>query len=552
MIAWVSGPRSLTCRVCGAREGASLVARVTAFHEVGLEAVRCGACGSIQLTEHPRDFAPTTAAIDSYVESGAGIGAIAEVFAGIGQRPGIRFLDVGCSYPFALDLARLLFDWEVLGVEPSPAGERGGRELKVEVLSDFLTPESQLGDGFDVVLASEVIEHVTDPLTFLSTIRSHLTPTGVLVMTTPAAEIVDAAEPENEVLLALSPGYHVFLASVPGMQLLLTKAGFASHSVIRERGTLRITARIGPDTANPDDATGSHPVSLDDLEHYYAWRGERAPVSTPLALGLATRLFRLRVARGDFRGATAALPRMVRATRAVHGVDLRRPQSAAVRAALVRTAPISSIGATFALGMFELLHRGRARRAAAYFELSELVCDRVLATSNIIDGDSADLRFEAPFHRALALARFDPDAAAALALDLASSLDPNRFRAGDFLVSRQCRVYTELVAAGAHSVAPGLTDLVAEHAAILAADSDPVFRTAGLDALFSLGMAALLTAQPALAVQRLAACADLLRVGPTTDHATALLRNTERHLATARAQADARMSATPTRRPGLR
>jgi SAM-dependent methyltransferase len=526
MLTWAEAPRALECRVCGIAGAATMIVTITALDEVGLEAIRCASCGSIQLVDEPRDFAPTNASIDAYVESGAGIGAIAAVFSGLDHARDLRFLDVGCSYPFALDLARFLYRWNVVGVEPSPAGRRGGRELGVDVRGEYLTPTSTVGDGFDVILASEVVEHVTDPLEFLSTIRARLSPRGSLVMTTPAAEIVSPLEARNEVLLALSPGYHVFLASVAGMETLLARAGFASWSVIRDGGSLRVTAHA---TDEPRGATSTAPVSLDDLERYYDWRGRRSPARSMLALGLVTRLFRLRVARGDFSGARRTLRRLYRSARAVHGVDLRKPETGFSTSQIAAQPPWSIAGASFALGMYELLYRGRSPRAVSYFELSELVARAAHAQANFVDGDTADLMFQAPYHRAIALARFRPDDAAALGMELTTMLDPTAPRRAEFLASRQCRIWTELVANGSYPVDSALASAVAETSVRLARDADDDFRVAGLDALYSLGIAALNTGAAGSAAEWFDSCVAACLTAPASAHTTNLIMSARRH-----------------------
>ncbi|HMH57745.1 MAG TPA: class I SAM-dependent methyltransferase, partial [Galbitalea sp.] len=246
------------------------------------------------MVDSPQDFSPDRESIARYTELLAGIGTIAESLGTADPTTVARFLDVGCNYPYSLDLARFLYGWDAVGVEPSPAGAIGARELGVDVRSEFLSPNSDLGDPFDLILASEVIEHVTDPLEFLQTIRTRLAPGGRAVLTTPAAEIVDPREDPNSALLAISPGFHVFLASVRGMKILLARAGYSEFTVVRDQGTLKITARASEPTS--PQLTGGVPVSSDDLDRYYEWRGRKARSRSALAVGMWTRLLRLRIA----------------------------------------------------------------------------------------------------------------------------------------------------------------------------------------------------------------------------------------------------------------
>jgi SAM-dependent methyltransferase len=535
MLTWVTGQRDLQCRVCGEHGIGDLVAEITAFDVVGLEAVRCRVCGSIDLADEPQDFSPDDRSLDVYIEAGAGIGTIASTLSDLGHGGVKRFLDVGCNYPFSLDLARFLYGWDVLGVEPSPAGRRGARELGVDIREEFLTPQTDIGGEFQLVLASEVIEHVTDPLGFLQTIRAHLASDGALVMTTPAAEIVSPDETTNDALLALSPGFHVYLASVKGMLLLLEHAGFRSVQVERVGGSLHIAARVAPDLQLATG--GGNPVGPDELERYYAWRGKHAAHGSALALGLATRLVRLRCARGDFDGVRRELPWLFRTVKARHGFDLKSPRSALRAINRMAQLPWSVTGSAFALGMYHLLGSGNARKAVQYFELSELVAERCLAQSHIVDGDTVDLLFQAPYHRLLALAQFDPARAAEDALRLGESLADRGESGTERVTSRQCRVYVDLVSRRSYVRGSALEKTVVDAAPRLAVSLLDEPRRDGLDALYSLGVAALNTGDAQSAAHWFEDCLAAISSDPDSEHATSLARVCDELLRMARDRA---------------
>lgn len=208
-LTWFDDERALDCRVCGFSGTGTHVADVTSLSLVANPITRCPDCGSVDIVPTPLDSSPTHASVDAYVEAGAGIETIAQALEIVDTSGVRRFLDVGCNYGFALDLGRFFHGWDVLGVEPSLAGIRGGRELGIDIRNEYLTPESDVGADFDLVLASEVVEHVPEPVEFLKALRDRLSESGVLLLTTPAAEIVTETAPEAEVLAALSPGYHV-------------------------------------------------------------------------------------------------------------------------------------------------------------------------------------------------------------------------------------------------------------------------------------------------------------------------------------------------------
>jgi SAM-dependent methyltransferase len=93
-------------------------------------------------------------------------------------RGGARFLDVGCGLGGAVAVAQDR-GFAARGVDPSPwaelARERWGLPLDHALVQD-LPPAS-----FDVVFTSAPLEHILEPLAFLSAIRRVLAPGGVAI-----------------------------------------------------------------------------------------------------------------------------------------------------------------------------------------------------------------------------------------------------------------------------------------------------------------------------------------------------------------------------------
>lgn len=103
-------------------------------------------------------------------------------------RPGDRALDLGCGegrFTALLDAAGA----RVVGIEVAEAALRRARRLH-PALEFRLTPVDgplPAADGaFDLVWASEVIEHVADTARWLSEVRRVLAPGGRLLLTTPS------------------------------------------------------------------------------------------------------------------------------------------------------------------------------------------------------------------------------------------------------------------------------------------------------------------------------------------------------------------------------
>jgi SAM-dependent methyltransferase len=92
-------------------------------------------------------------------------------------------LEIGCGYGYLLDEARLFFN-RCVGTEYSSKGAAIARATGVEV---FVGGVEQVPPGakFDCVVATQVIEHVYEPLSFVKRLANYTKPGGHIVLATP-------------------------------------------------------------------------------------------------------------------------------------------------------------------------------------------------------------------------------------------------------------------------------------------------------------------------------------------------------------------------------
>ena len=140
-------------------------------------------------------------------------------------RPAGKLLEVGCGDGRRLARLRNL-GWEVTGQEvDSRAAElaRASNQLTVRVgpLEGIFEESS-----FDAVIMNHVIEHVHDPVKFLSHCRGFLKTGGVLVVTTPNIESLAHAHFGAD-CMHLDPPRHLHLFSRRALAETSKRAGFA-------------------------------------------------------------------------------------------------------------------------------------------------------------------------------------------------------------------------------------------------------------------------------------------------------------------------------------
>lgn len=139
---------------------------------------------------------------------------------------GRRLLDVGCAQGDLLALARAR-GWDVHGLELSPEPARRaiaqyGIPVDIGTLEDT---GSALGH-FDVIISTDVIEHVTSPSGFLTAIHSALRPGGTALIETPNFGGLWSRLGRSH-WIGLNR-FHVFLFTASSLIRLMRASGFHS------------------------------------------------------------------------------------------------------------------------------------------------------------------------------------------------------------------------------------------------------------------------------------------------------------------------------------
>lgn len=175
------------CPSCG-RERPS---RLKKFHSVSL--AKCGGCGFVfadmtptgeELADHYAHKYANKYSPDAWV-SPTTRKRLTELVATFEQfRTHGRLLDVGCGQGLLLEAAASQ-NWHPFGTEYSADAIEFGRSRGFEMWDGELLKDSYPADYFDVIVMTEVIEHMVEPGRDLSLVMNFVRPGGLLYLTTP-------------------------------------------------------------------------------------------------------------------------------------------------------------------------------------------------------------------------------------------------------------------------------------------------------------------------------------------------------------------------------
>ena len=181
--------RLLACPACGGTRHRFL------YTKDKCDIVRCEDCGlgrTLTSSFDPNDYYTgdyfSGKRADGYADYLGAEPVLRREFAGTVQfirnfRPSGRLLEVGCAYGFLLQVARR--DFEVAGIElAEDAAEhcrRSGLAVTTGQADESLLKQFGL---FDVIVMLDVIEHLQSPGETVALLARHLTPGGIIVITT--------------------------------------------------------------------------------------------------------------------------------------------------------------------------------------------------------------------------------------------------------------------------------------------------------------------------------------------------------------------------------
>jgi len=138
-----------------------------------------------------------------------------------------EFLDVGCATGLLLKHMES-FGWKGRGVELCTSSAEYGKNIrKLDIFNGTLEQANYSDNQFSVVHSSHLIEHLTDPLSYIQEVFRILKPEGFLITSTPNASSLQAKLFGNNWRSAIAD--HMFLFSLSTLTRLLEEQNFQVH-----------------------------------------------------------------------------------------------------------------------------------------------------------------------------------------------------------------------------------------------------------------------------------------------------------------------------------
>jgi hypothetical protein len=280
-------------------------------------------------------------------------------------------LDVGCGFGFALDFWQRTGRGEAVGLELADYGRVGAQRLGVTIHAEFLQDCKALaGRRFDVVYASEVIEHVPDPSAFVALLSRWVADDGVLIMTTPASSFIRKENHSATLLAALSPGFHGFLLSSEAFEDTARRAGFAHVEILTANERQFLWASRRPLRVAPQRPR-ARPAYVGYLAGHVATPTED---TSPVWQGFAYRLGKDFVGVGRLAEGKEVLARLLAGIESSFGAEANDPVAALARlktctslAEYGRAVPYFSPSLFYFLGALAQHHDRDVDRAIRYY-----------------------------------------------------------------------------------------------------------------------------------------------------------------------------------------
>lgn len=314
-------PGAMPCPNCGAAGEKPVICVSAPEAERPWRLLGCPACGAGFYEDQALvDYAAegmSALSTTYFLQQGAALGIFADILAHIRKGPGACYVEIGCGFGFGLDVARHAMGWQARGMDPAALSILGRQLLGLDIAPDYFDPTTVADASCDVVMATEVLEHLPDPLAFLREIRRGLAPDGIAVLTTPDVAAVRPGIAKPVLQATMTVGLHLILQSAASLEFLLRRAGFNHTRVMSDGWTLTAFA-----SRQPLDLEDEAAVRQGIVVRYLAARAASRVEADDLYIGFAGRALFAAVSAGDREAARLIWERLNGRLRERYGIEI--------------------------------------------------------------------------------------------------------------------------------------------------------------------------------------------------------------------------------------
>ena len=134
------------------------------------------------------------------------------------------WLDIGCGSGYLLSQVQNS-GFDALGIEPGGWGQIAAKQKRLHVVQGFLAKDT-FSQRFEVVSATDVVEHVPDPVEFLRLMAGYVVPSGYILISIPFADSIEA-KLRGANWNMVEPPTHSQFFSMQSLELALQLAGLS-------------------------------------------------------------------------------------------------------------------------------------------------------------------------------------------------------------------------------------------------------------------------------------------------------------------------------------
>jgi len=143
--------------------------------------------------------------------------------------PGSRLLEIGCGQGLLLEALKK-DGYKVAGIEPSVSGSKKAAEKGLDVINDYFPSNRIEGQKFDLVILSQVLEHINNLHFFLNHLAAALTKNGkILFVQTNWKGLMPRYFKSR--WYAWVPDQHYWHFTPKGLAIILERKGFQVEKV---------------------------------------------------------------------------------------------------------------------------------------------------------------------------------------------------------------------------------------------------------------------------------------------------------------------------------